>query len=384
MNENDFQLLNSDNNYYLKKIEATEELEDLGISTDEMYLEKIILLQVIAKGNQSEGQRVWGEYSMVSQITDEPVLMNKAMSIALTKDEVADLIADLNKTYKKDISYISPKGEVGLIFSTTDRGHARSDTFAITLPKLGDWRFGYTQKFSAELIFHEFAHALDFNRTMGSNVHRHDFVSILDNMLVKYKDFIESKYVPFNQRKQILENNESLIYFHNNKDRIIEQYSQEEKAKSDEKKISQSQLYSNVGLTDDSFPVSVVIGEDENKQMKIDYLKFIFDKSKSNARTPEQKEAVKGILSKIDNENIILNKNEITYLNNQIQNISRTDFLNKLPFGKQITAGSILSAFQKQMDDLSKGVIADLQIKDKYRERTYDESDVLKKYKLED
>ena len=109
------ELLTSDANYLLNKIQAIEELEELDLCDEKMYLEKIILLQNLANGGIGDVQRVWGEYSLVSQITKQPVLMNKAMSIALTKEEVADLISDLNKDYAKEISFISPKNKVGLI-----------------------------------------------------------------------------------------------------------------------------------------------------------------------------------------------------------------------------------------------------------------------------
>jgi hypothetical protein len=376
------ELLTSDANYLLNKIQAIEELEELDLCDDKMYLEKIILLQNLANGGKGDAQRVWGEYSLVSQITKQPVLMNKAMSIALTKEEVADLISDLNKDYAKEISFISPKNKVGLIFSVTDRGHARSDTFEITLPKLGDWRFGYTGVYSAELIFHEFSHALDFNRTMGSNVHRHDFVNIVDNMLIKFKDFIEKRYVPINQRNQILENNSKLVYYHFNKEEIEKAEKLKETEEIQKKKLSQDEIYSKIGLTANSFPVSYILGE--NPDVKKSYLKFALNSYKDKARTPEQKDALKSILAKLNEDEIVLNKNEMSFLNLATQNTSRSSFLASLPMKEQFTAGSYITKFETEINNLSKGVIEDLEVKEKYRVRSYSDADMLKKYGYED
>lgn len=374
--------LTSDAQYFMNKVEAIEELELLDLSDDKIYLEKIILLQNLANGVKDDAQRVWGEYSLVSQITKEPVLMNKAMSIALTKDEVADLIADLNKNYSKEISYISSKNKVGLIFSVTDRGHARNDTFEITLPKLGDWRFGYTGVYSAELIFHEFSHALDFNRTMGSNVHRHDFVNILDKMLIKYKDFIEERYIPINQRKQILENNSKLVYFHHNKKEIEKAEREKENEELKQKELSQSEIYATIGLTDNSFPISYILGD--NADIKKSYLKYALNSYKDKARTPEQKNSLKSALGKLNNDEIVLDKNEMNFLNLATQNTSRSSFLASLPMKEQFTAGSYISKFETEVNNLSKGIVEDLQTKEKYRVRSYDEAEVLKKYDYED
>jgi hypothetical protein len=380
LNMTDDTLLSSDSIYFLKKVEAIEEMEDLGLCTDEMYLDKIQLLQKIAKGNLSETQRVWGEYSIVSQITSQPVLMNKAMSIALTKDEVADLMDDLNNVYSKQLKLLNARGKAGLIFSVTDRGHAKSSTFAITLPKLGDWRFGYTGVYSAELIFHEFSHILDFGRT--SPDHRHDFVKNLDTMILKYKDFIEERYIPINQRNQILENSDRLLFFHANKDFIQNEFAKEEREELSKKKSEQAQIYSEIGLTENSFPLSYIIGD--NAEVKKSYLKFILDSYKDKARTPQQKTSFKSITSKLNDDNIILDSDEIKLLNDATKSVTRTSFLNTLPFKEQITAGSYLSKFEKDIDALSKGTIENLSVKEKYQTRSYDEAKLLKKYNLED
>ena len=89
--------------------------------------------------------------------------MNKAMSIPLTKNEVALLIDDLKKKFAKNLK-ANKTENVNLVFSTTIRGHANNVSKEIVLPKLGDWRFGYTDQYSAELVFHEFSHLLDYGR----------------------------------------------------------------------------------------------------------------------------------------------------------------------------------------------------------------------------
>lgn len=381
-------LNNSQNSFLLQKVESIEDLEDLGLSDESDYLNKIKFLQEIASPTSKDVQKVWGEYSTVSQITSQPVLMNKAMSIALTKDGVADLIEELNDKYKKELSLISHRKKVDLLFGATTRGHAKSENFQIVLPKLGDWRFGYTNLYSSEVVFHEFSHTLDFLRNSQgakgkSDVHKHDFVRILDKMLLMYADWINSKYVPLNQREQILTNNSKLIHFHQIQDELELQIAGEEYKQEKENKQKQSDIYSTIGLTENSFPLSYILGE--NADRKIEFIKFGLNEYKNQIVSQKSKDAYKTLLEKLDSENIILNKDEISLIIEALQKASRNKFVYSLPMSEQLKSGSYISKFQKDLESLALGVVESLQETEKYKVRSYDEARRLKDaFKFED
>jgi hypothetical protein len=128
-----------DKKQLLADIIEIEGREVKGSIDESLYLKKIEMICLLS-GRDIE--RVWGEYSIVQQITKQPVLMNKAMSIPLTKNEVSLLIDDLTLKYKMHLkaNYIE---KVNLVFSTSIRGHAKEISKEIVLPRLGDWRFGY-------------------------------------------------------------------------------------------------------------------------------------------------------------------------------------------------------------------------------------------------
>jgi hypothetical protein len=211
------------NSELLEKIDAIEVSEDILRSIgenidDELFLEKVILLQKVAKIEKPK--KVVYEYGSVSSITDQPVLMNMCFTIFLTKKQVVGLVNDLSTRYKNIIENIITENvsnqfrlnnyKVPVVFGNKERGHADSTKFEILLPKLGDWRTGYRDLYTAELVFHEFSHVLDFGRKMTKygtatfDVHRHDFVDIFDSVLLDYKDWILDKYNPVMLRDVIL------------------------------------------------------------------------------------------------------------------------------------------------------------------------------------
>ena len=227
----------NDKKNILNEIIEIERKEKNGID-EQLYIRKIELLCILA---DIDVQKVWAEYSIVQQITKQAVLMNKAMSIPLTKNEVSSLIDDLNKKYQVKLKAEKIQN-VNLVFSTTIRGHAKEVSKEIVLPKLGDWRFGYKNLYSAELIFHEFAHLLDYgrikNQKYGKNdIHKHDFVRILDGILLDYSSWIDSRYIPIRQREQILNNSKLIVDFHVNRQEIEEQDKNRELKEIEEKKI---------------------------------------------------------------------------------------------------------------------------------------------------
>lgn len=371
--------------FYLDKVIAIEDLEELDLVDDKLYLEKIELLLKIA---EQPTERVWAEYTTVSQITKQPVLMNKATSVKLTKQDVVELLDLLNEKYKERISLLTPKKRIDLIFTPTDRGHAKNVNFEIVLPKLGDWRFGYTNVYSAELIFHEFSHTLDFGRGKSSSygkrdIHTHDFTYLLDGVLLDFKDYILDRYIPSVQRKQILENQKLLRTYQLNKDDIEDLEAQKEREELKSKLKKQNEIYAQVGLTENSYPIHLLLTE--NRQEKLNYLKFIF--KSATFKNSEERLLFKSIENKLSsNDDIILNKEEITLLNNLVSkaNVRNKFIYSELPFNQQLTASTYIKDFENKLTDLSNGKIDDLEIKDKIRIRTYQDARLLKKNKYED
>jgi hypothetical protein len=262
-----------DKKQLLADITEIEGREVKGSIDESLYLKKIEMLCLLS-GRDVE--KVWGEYSIVQQITKQPVLMNKAMSIPLTKNEVSLLIDDLTLKYKMQLkaNYIE---KVNLVFSTSIRGHAKEISKEIVLPRLGDWRFGYKDVYSAELVFHEFAHLLDYGRVKvqkygKTDIHKHDFVRILDKMLETYSKFIEGKYIPSRQREQLLSNSELLVDFHTNREEIEGKDKEQELIQIADKNEQIKNILSEAGISEDNFPIHLLLQEDSEN--KLNYLEF--------------------------------------------------------------------------------------------------------------
>jgi hypothetical protein len=297
-------------NQMLDKVLAIESQELKRLVDEKEYLEKIRLLCLLAGGDVD---KVWGEYNLVQNITSQPVLMNKAMSIPLTKNEVSLLIDDLSKKYATELR-VNNISKINLVFSTTLRGHAKEISKEIVLPKLGDWRFGYKEIYSAELIFHEFSHLLDYGRIKRqaygkSDIHKHDFVRILDRMLEKYKEFIESKYLPIRQREQILNNSKLLTDFHVNQEQIIAEDIKKEEDLLLKKKEEEESKYSELGLSENSFPIHALMNED--KELKLKYIQVLLDNYESSALISLQlKENISSLKKQLEDIRTQLNNNK--------------------------------------------------------------------------
>jgi hypothetical protein len=313
--------------------------------------------------------------------------MNKAMSIPLTKNEVSLLIDDLTSKYKMQLkaNYIE---KVNLVFSATIRGHAKEISKEIVLPKLGDWRFGYKDVYSAELVFHEFAHLLDYGRVKvqkygKTDIHKHDFVRILDNMLETYSKFIESKYIPSRQREQILSNSELLVDFHSNREEIEAKDKEQELKQIAEKNEQVKNILLEAGISDDNFPIHLLLQEDgENK---LNYLEFaIANYEKSIPISLPLKENIKLLRENLSTEKSNLNKIQINLLVSALDKSKLNDYLLKLPLMQQLKSAALLRKFSEEVRELSKGKISSLEGNDSFKIRTYDESDRLKKRGMED
>jgi hypothetical protein len=368
----------------LANIIDIENRETKGFIDESLYLKKIEMLCLLS-GRDVE--RVWGEYNIVQQITKQPVLMNKAMSIPLTKNEVSLLIDDLTLKYKMQLN-ANKIEKVNLVFSTSIRGHAKEISKEIVLPRLGDWRFGYQDVYSAELVFHEFSHLLDYGRVKvqkygKTDIHKHDFVRILDKMLETYSKFIEGKYIPSRQREQILNNSELLVDFHINREEIEANDKQEELKQIAEKNELTKNILSEAGISEDNFPIYLLLQEEgENK---LNYLEYaIANYEKSVPISLPLKENIKLLRENLSSEKSNLNKIQINLLVSALDKSKLNDYLIKLPLMLQLKSASILRKFSDEVRELSRGKISSLEPKDSFKIRTYEEAERLKKRGAED
>ena len=361
-----------------------ENKETKGLIDESLYLKKIEMLCLLSG---RDVDKVWGEYSIVQQITNQPVLMNKAMSIPLTKNEVALLMDDLTLKYKMELK-ANKIEKVNLVFSTTIRGHAKEVSKEIVLPRLGDWRFGYKDVYSAELIFHEFAHLLDYGRVKvqkygKTDIHKHDFVRILDRMLEKYSKFIEGKYIPSRQREQILSNSELLVDFHVNREDIEEKDKEQELIQLAEKNEKTKNTLLEAGLSEDNFPIHLLVQEDGENKLK--YLEFaIANYEKTTPMSLPLKENIKSLRENLSSEKSNLNKIQINLLVGALDKLKLNDYLIKLPLMQQLKSASLLRKFSEEVRELSRGKISSLETKDSFKVRTYEESEKLKKRGMKD
>lgn len=368
----------------LANIIDIENRELKGFIDESLYLKKIEMLCLLS-GRDVE--KVWGEYSIVQQITKQPVLMNKAMSIPLTKNEVSMLIDDLTLKYKMNLK-ANKIEKVNLVFSTSIRGHAKDISKEIVLPRLGDWRFGYKDVYSAELVFHEFSHLLDYGRVAvqkygKTDIHKHDFVRILDNMLETYSKFIEGKYIPSRQREQILNNSELLVDFHANRDEIEANDKEQELKQIAEKNEQIKNILSEAGISEDNFPIRLLLQEDG--ESKLNYLQYVIaNYEKSTPISLPLKENIKLLRENLIAEKSNLNKIQINLLVSALDKSKLNDYLIKLPLMQQLKFATILRKFSEEVRELSRGKISSLEAKDSFKIRTYDEAEILKKRKMED
>jgi hypothetical protein len=309
------------------------------------------------------------------------------MSIPLTKNEVSMLMDDLASKYKMELK-ANRIEKVNLVFSTTIRGHAKDVSKEIVLPRLGDWRFGYTNVYSAELVFHEFSHIMDYGRVKvqkygKTDIHKHDFVRILDKILVAYSKFIESKYIPSRQREQILNNSNLLVDFHANREEIEENEKQEELKQIAEKKEQLKSAYSETGLSEDNFPIHLLLQEDS--QNKLNYLEFVIaNYEKSTPVSLPLKENIKLLRENLSAEKSNLNKVQINLLVSALDRAKLNDYLIKLPLMQQLKSATSLRKFSEEIRELSKGKIASLEGNESFKVRTYEEAERLKKRGMED
>lgn len=366
----------SPNSNLLEKIDAIEISEDLmkdigEYIDDDLFLQKVELLQKVAEFKNPK--RVYAEYGSVANITNQPVLMNKALSIFLNKEQVLGLIQDLSQKYKNVISNIrygninnlfkENNYVVPVVFGKTERGHADSDKFQIVLPKLGDWRTGYKNLYTSELVFHEFSHILDSDRRKtisgkaNFDVHRHEFVDILDSVLIKYRDFINERYSTQMFRDMILNINTWMDEFKITYEERIRSIKLQEKNRRESIQEMKEEENSSLGITENSFPLNVILTD--NKLDELNFLLFSIEKS-LNKNIPDYQKSplltsrIK-ILDAIDGveDNIMFNKDEMNMVKNAVNDSDINNWISLLPNEKQVKLLNPINEFKQQIYNLS-------------------------------
>jgi hypothetical protein len=308
-------------------------------------------------------KRVWGEYDVVSALTNQPVLMAKSMAIQLNMEQSASLIANLSVRYKAKLNALVGKkkqllrannGLVPIHFSTNDRGHANPNLFEINLPNVGDWRCGYNQRWSAELIFHEFSHVLDFNNMTYSNItaHRQDFVNILDGVLVDYRDWIDRYYDKESHEKQFANFHGMTGDYHADKERFRDEATKAIKGKAERRIEEGKKAQEELGLSDNNYPLGVLINDD----VQLDYL--IYAVKNMKATTGEQFKMRTSLVSLLDSERMdaVLDNEQIAKIYTALDESNRNDFVRQLSFSSQLGAMEKVKEAEQNFNDLRSGV----------------------------
>ena len=366
----------SPNSNLLEKIDTIEVAEDLmrsiGEDIDEdLFLEKVILLQKVA--DIKDYKTVFYEYGSVSKITKQPVLMNKAFSIFLTKEQVVGLIADLSDKYRKIIENIRAENihnlfkandyVVPIVFGKTERGHADSTKFEIVLPKLGDWRTGYRDLYTAELVFHEFSHILDSGRRMTErnkatfDVHRHDFVELFDMVLVDYKEWINKNYNPQLMRDMILYLKNWITEFKVGYDSRINAIKKQEKTRMLSIQEDEDEIKENLGISKNSFPIDILLENDKEEKLK--FMLFALERDMDKSMADNFKRSLLNARIKIldfqDNiePKIILDKQELETLLKSLENTETNLYIRDRSLDDGIKIMNLTKDFKNKLQMLS-------------------------------
>jgi hypothetical protein len=366
----------SPNSKLLEKIDTIEVAEDLmrsiGEDIDEdLFLEKVILLQKVA--DIKDFKTVFYEYGSVSKITNQPVLMNKAFSIFLTKEQVVGLIADLSDRYRKIIENIRAENIynlfkannyiVPIVFGKTERGHADSTNFEIVLPKLGDWRTGYRDLYTAELVFHEFSHILDSGRRMTQrnkatfDVHRHDFVELFDMVLVDYKEWINKNYNPQLMRDMILYLKNWITEFKVGYDSRINAIKKQEKTRMLSIQEDEDEIKQNLGISKNSFPIDILLENDKEEKLK--FMLFALERDMNKSMADNFKRSLLNARIKIldfqdDIEpKIILDKQELDTLLKSLENTEINSYIRDRSLDDGIKIMNLTKDFKNKLQMLS-------------------------------
>lgn len=357
--------------YLTDKIETLNMLDEEGLLDQEAFMERF---EAFLSLHDMEEERVWGEYNLVSRRTNQPELMNKAMAIRLNKKQVVNLVKMLSEDYEQTLKseprtrkFFTRHGMIPIEFTTTDRGHADPTTRKINLPKLGDWRTGYDGNYSAEVVFHEFAHIIDFNRqsmernlgrkTARAEVHDMDFTRILDNMLLNYSDYINSKYDFEEHKSLILNNRKDITRFVRNKKDIIYKEALKEKEIRANKKSREDENREMMGIDVNSSPLTIIL-PDESKKILIDLIRFVIKKGISSSEIMnKQKNHLRIIKKALTTEDVRLSKDEMKTLLTAVK-MFRKDHDRSLGFQDRLKHSTAIMDFVKNLEKLIDGSYA--------------------------
>lgn len=375
------------NRFLRQKIDALSELDEVDLLDDDSYLK---LMEYVVELSGAEPTRVYGEYKQVARTTQEPVLMNKAMGIALNKKQATGLVYALSRKYRKQLEAVprirkklnSNNGIIPIKFTTIMRGHADPNNIAIVLPKLGDWRMGMRELYSAELIFHEFAHVIDFGRkshtrsSSFTSIHKEDFVNILDTILVDFKDWIDKHYDLQEHKKNILELSIRLSDFRQNKKQIVSDIAKREKEEREEELREKESKKEQLGLSEDTYPLNLVFKD--NKDLLVNYVEWVItDKIKDASTTNEQRHLYANILEAVNTVSPTIHKDELDLLNKAVQEASRTKFVFNLPMKEQLKATKPIKEFESDIEKMKEDKFAKIEDDNKPIVEHYNEDLIL-------
>jgi hypothetical protein len=228
---------------------------------------------------------------------------------------------------------------------------------------------------------------LDYGRLKYSkyknDIHKHDFVRTLDNILLKYQKFIEDKYIPSRQRKQILDNSAMLVNFYANQEEIEQKDKEQEEETILKKQQETNEIYKEIGLNENSYPLYILLKDDSD--IKLKFINYAINNLESSIPISlSLKEDFKSLKLSLNEDKPNLNKATMNLLMRSFDNSKINSFMLELPLMQQLKASSVLRKFIEEVRDLSNGKIASLGVDENYKIRTYSDAEKLRKRGLED
>ena len=350
---------NGINKYLIEKVLAINDLEEMDLLTDELFMERYYLLLQIS-GHKK--QKVWGEYEWVSDNANIPIYYLKALSIPLTKNELINLLDMLidrfqNKLTSGSKSIKSFGNKVPLRFSDESGAHFNPTKVEIKFYRYGDWRFGYFGVFSAETVFHEFSHLLDANRVKYQNILAHDrmFVDWLEIVLNDFSWWINQNYKMNNHINQILLNSKALLDWNANKISFFEEDKSKLKKFEQEFEEVKKRKAQELGIRENEYPLNVIL--DLEKDVVINVIIETLTRYKEiGLKLPLINKTRKKI--KEEGENTILDKEQLFVLSDAMNYFKISDILpQELGMIEQNKMRTILERFILDLDGLTRGVL---------------------------
>jgi hypothetical protein len=123
----------------------------------------------------------------------------------------------------------------------------------------------------------------------------------------------------------------------------------------------------------------------EDRENKLNYLQYTLTfYEKTTPVSLDLKSAIASLISSLNEEKSILNKEQINLLIKSLDKAKLNDYLLELPLMQQLKMASILRKFTDEIRSLSMGKIASLEVSEAYKIRTYEDAERLRKRGMED